>query len=324
MSSSGTAAMRARLAQGRVPDFFIVGHAKSGTSALHAMLSAHQQIHMPRKEPSFFVPELLAHAAERYPNGISDYMALFADAAPGQLVGESTTWYLWSKTAAERIAAARPDARIVAILREPASYLRSLHLQFLRSDIENEADFRSALELEAERADGRRIPRRSTRPQLLLYSEHVRYVEQLRRYHDAFGPEQVLILIYEDFLADNEGTVHRIERFLGVDDTAAVEPVTANPAVGVRSARLNWLLRSVYLGDGPAGGAVKSAVKAVTSRRVRHGALATLRRAQVSGAPPPDARFMEELRSRFHGEVESLSDYLDRDLVALWKYSSSP
>lgn len=303
-----------------MPDFFIVGHAKSGTSALHRMLSAHPQIHMPRKEPSFFVPELLAAADKRYPNGISDYMALFAGATPDQLVGESTTWYLWSKSAAARIAAARPDARIIAILREPASYLRSLHLQFLRTDIENERDFRAALELEGERAQGRRMPRSSTRPQLLLYSEHVRYVEQLRRYHDVFDPAQVLILIYDDFRADNEGTIRRIERFLGVDDTVPVDPVTVNPAAGVRSVRLNWMVRSVYIGDTAVGRIARSAIKSVTSQRMRHGALGAVRRAQVASPPPADSRFDEELRRRFRGEVESLSDYLDRDLVALWKY----
>lgn len=319
MSSSGTAAVQTDVSQGRIPDFFVVGHAKSGTSALHAMLSAHPQLHMPRKEPSFFVSELQA-AARRYPNGISDYAALFAGAAPEQLVGESTTWYLWSKTAAARIYAVRPDARIIAILREPASFLRSLHMQFLRTDIENEPDFRTAIELEGERAQGRRMPRSSTRPQLLLYSEHIRYVEQLRRYHEVFPPEQVLVLIYEDFRADNEGTVRGIERFLGIDDTLPVAAVTVNPAEGVRSSRLNWLVRSVYIGDSVAGRVARSAIKTLTSQRVRRGALGTVRRAQVADVPAADTQFMAELRRRYRSEVESLSDYLDRDLVAFWEY----
>ncbi len=312
--------MGARVSLGRVPDFFIVGHAKSGTSALHGMLSTHPQLHMPRKEPSFFVPEIVSAAEKRYPNGISDYMALFADAAPEQLVGESTTWYLWSRTAAARIAAARPDARIIAILREPASYLRSLHLQFLRTDIENERDLRAALELEGERAQGRRIPRSSTRPQLLLYSEHVRYVEQLRRYEAVFDPAQMLILIYDDFRADNEGTVRRIESFLGVDDTVPVDPVTANPAAGVRSTRLNWLLRSIYMGDSAVGRVARSAIKSVTSQRMRHDALGAVRRAQLASPPAADEEFMQELRRRYRAEVESLSEYLERDLIGLWKY----
>ncbi len=84
------------------------------------------------------------------------------------------------------------------------------------------------------RRRGEHIPPCSPRPQGLLYSEHVRYVEQLRRYHAVFAREQVLVLIYDDFRADNEATVRRVLRFLDVDDTAPIEAVEANPTVGIR------------------------------------------------------------------------------------------
>jgi Sulfotransferase domain len=303
---------------GRVPDFFIVGHPKSGTSALHRMLREHPQLYMPRKEPSFFVPELISPA--KYPNGIDDYKALFADAEPGQLVGESTTWYLSSHTAAARIAEAQPQARIVAILREPAGFLRSLHLQFLRSDVETEPDLRSALALERQRSEGHRLPRNSTRPQLLGYSEHVRYVEQLRRYRELFGAERMLVLIYEDFRADNEATVRQVLRFLEIDDTLPVRTIEANPSVGFRAPRLNEHVRSLYLGNGPAAGALKAAVKALSTQRVRHAALGALRRRQAESPPALDAELMAELRERFRGEVQALGEYLDRDLIGFWGY----
>src|SRR6266851_1666101 len=117
MSPLGGAASTSRpAARGRVPDFFIVGNSKSGTTAL----------------------------------------------------------YLWSQSAARRIAQARPDARIIAILREPASFLRSLHLQFLQTYVETESDLRKAIGLEEARREGRNIPRYTYWPQALLYSEHVR------------------------------------------------------------------------------------------------------------------------------------------------------
>jgi len=323
MTASAQSVLAADAARGRAPDFFIVGHPKSGTSALYGMLRSHPQIHMPRKEPSYFVPELLA-STSRYANGLQDYVALFADAAPGQRIGESTTWYLWSAHAAARIAEVRPDARIVAILREPASFLRSLHLQFLRSDVETEPDLARALALEPERAAGRRLPRNSTRPQLLRYSEHVRYVEQLRRYHAVFAPEQVLVLIYEDFRADNEGTVRQVLSFLGVDPRASLaQSAEVNAAAGVRSAKLGGAARALYMGRGPGAALAKGAVKAVTSQRLRHRALGLLHRSQAREAPPADTELMRELQLRFRGEVEALSDYLDRDLVRFWKYDQS-
>src|SRR5271165_5706185 len=122
---------------GRIPDFFIVGHAKSGTTALYEMLRRHPEIFMPdSKEPWFFASDMRRRfnppGSDGPPETLADYLALFTPAAPGQLAGEASSSYLWSRTAAAAIAAAQPEARIIAILREPASFLRSLHLQLLQ------------------------------------------------------------------------------------------------------------------------------------------------------------------------------------------------
>jgi len=302
----------------RAPDFFIVGHPKSGTSALFRMLREHPKIHMPRKEPAFFVPEL--RTTKRYDGGIDEYMAMFADAGPDQLIGEATTLYLFSHEAAARIAQAQPDAHIIAILREPASFLRSLHLQMLQSNVEDEPDLRKALALEQARDEGRSIPRNSARPQSLAYSEHVRYTEQLQRYHAAFPRDHVLVLIYEEFRADNEGTVREVLRFLDLDDAGPVDVVEANPTVGVRSPRVYQAVRSLYLGRSPGTRALKSAIKAVTPRRLRRNALAKTHTAQWGAPPPADPQLMRELRRRYRPEVEAVSEYLGRDLVSFWGY----
>jgi hypothetical protein len=312
--------------QRRVPDFFIVGHAKSGTSALYEMLKRHPEIYMPEgKEPWFLAsdmrPRFQPPRAGTPVETLEEYLALFDAAMPEQRVGEASSSYLWSHTAAAAIAQVQPDARIIAILREPASFLRSLHLQFLRTHVESKKDLQKAMSLEASRREGRHIPRRSHRPQLLQYSEHVRYVEQLRRYHALFPRTQVLVLIYEDFRRDNEGTVREVLRFLGVDDTRPVDVVTANPTIGMRSQQLDELVHSVSVGRGPVSRATKATVKALTPRTVRRGALKVTQRRIVHGDPPPtDERFMIELRRRFNGEVVALSKYLDRDLVTLWGY----
>jgi sulfotransferase family protein len=320
MTASANAPVSADTPHGRVPDFFIVGHPKSGTSALFQMLQSYPQLHMPRKEPSYFVPEVRSRRSKRYSRGISEYVSLFAEAAPEQLIGEATTSYLWSQTAAGLIAEAQPGARIVAILREPADFLRSLHLQFVRSHVETEQNFRNALALDGPRREGRQIPRNSTRPRQLVYSDHVDYVEQLKRYHAVFPSEQVLVLIYEDFRADNAATVRQVLRFLNVDDAPPEQLIEANPAAAVRSPRMYDLVRSLYLGRAPAARTVKKSVKALTSQRMRHETMATMRRAQRREPPPPDSALMDELRRRYKGEVEALSDYLGRDLITYWHY----
>jgi sulfotransferase family protein len=314
---------------GRAPDFFIVGHAKSGTTALYEMLRRHPQIFMPDdKEPWFFAddmrPRFTPAMAGRPVERLEDYLALFADATPEQRAGEASSSYLWSQTAARNIAAVQPDPRIIAILREPSSFLRSLHLQLLQTHVESEKDLRRALALQDARREGKRIPRRSHRPQLLQYSDHVRYVEQLRRYHDLFGRERVLVLIYEDFRRDNEAAVRSVLRFLDVDADAPVEAKKANPTVLMRSQQLDKAVHAVSVGRGPLSRAAKTTVKAITPRRLRRGALHAAQRKVVHGAPPPvDEELMVELRERFAPEVRALSDYLGRDLTTLWSHDRS-
>ena len=311
---------------GVVPDFFIVGHAKCGTTALYEMLRRHPEIFMPDlKEPAYFATDLRRRfqppGAGPLPETLGDYLALFAGAHEGQRVGEASSLYLWSHEAAGGIAALSPSAKIVAILREPASFLRSLHMQLLQNHIESERSLRRAIELEPERRAGRRIPRRSVRPKALLYSERVKYVEQLRRYHEVFPPEQVLVLIYDDFRADNEASVRRVLRFLEVDDRVPVEALEANPTVLMRSQQLDEIINAVSVGRGRVGGTLQRAIKGVVPASLRARLLHATRRRLVHGTPEPqDPQLMAELRRRFKPEVVAISEYLDRDLVTLWGY----
>jgi hypothetical protein len=304
--------------RGRTPDFFIVGHPKCGTTALYEMLRAQPQIYMPALKETRFLARELHPGLDGdgiYPSSFEEYVSLFATADPEQRVGEASPSYLRSHAAAARIAELRPDARIIAILREPASFLRSLHLELVKDYMEPEKDMRKAIAAEASRR------RQAERFPGLVYGDYVRYVEQLRRYHAVFAPEQVLVLIYDDYFADNEATVGRVLRFLDVEDRVPVRAIEANPAVRVRSLRLDGFVRTLYLGRGPVAGTLKATVKALTPQRLRRDALEGFRRRVVYGRPDaPDEELMLRLRRRYQGEVVALSEYLERDLVTLWGY----
>jgi hypothetical protein len=328
MTASTEAAEGGREHAQRVPDFFIVGQAKSGTTALYSMLKPHPQIYMPEvKEPRFLASDLRDRfhipATSTVPDTLEDYLALFDAAGPQRLAGEASPSYLTSRTAAAAIAQLQPAARIIAILREPASFLRSLHLQYVQAHVETERDLRKALSLERDRRQGKRVPRRSHRPSVLLYSEHVRYVEQLRRYHAVFPPEQVLVLIYDDFRSDNEATIRKVLRFLEVDENPPVAPRQVNPTVQVRAQRVHQLVHAVAAGRGPLARAVQASAKALApSGLSRSSAVVVRDRIFFTKPPPPDEQLMLELRRRYKGEVVALSEYLGRDLVTLWGYDS--
>ncbi len=310
------------MSDGNLPDFFIVGHPKCGTTALFEMLRVHPQIFMPDcKETQFFATELGSRPGTKG-RTLAQYLDLFVSAGPGQQVGEASVSHLWSRTAAAGIAELRPDAKIIAILREPASFLRSLHLQFVQTRVESESDFRKALALEDARRKGRELPASSAHwPLKLLYSDYVRYVEQVHRYEDRFPAENILVLIYDDFRRDNEETVRRVLRFLEVDDSVAVAASDANPSVRVRSTRVNDTLQSLMMGRGPVSGAIKAGVKAVTPRAARLRAFEAFRQRFVYAKPASvDDGLNSELRHRFAPEVFALDQHLGRDLVGLWGY----
>ncbi len=316
-SSHGLLAGR-RAASGRVPDFFIVGHPKSGTSAMYKMLRERSQIYMPYKEPSYFVPEIARPRS--YSGGLEDYRALYAQAEPQQRVGEATTAYLWSGDAARRIAEVQPSARIIAILREPASFLRSLHLQFIKSNIETEPDLRRALELE--RAQARRPSAAAPlgapagtvvlgAPQLYRATAslsrgvraragagpHLRGVPCRQRRHDAGGPAVPRCRRRRPGRADR-GEPRRAR---------SLATYVRADALDIQGARCRL-------------GPVKQTIKAFTPQRLRHTAVKLASRSQLTSPRPPDQALMGELRRRFKDEVVAAGEYLDRDLLKLWGY----
>jgi hypothetical protein len=293
------------------------------------MLRSHPQIFMPdMKEPLFFASDLRPYlqAPDRdrrpiFPATYEEYLSLFEGARADQRVGEASSGYLRSRLAAGAIAQAQPAARIIAILRDPASLLRSLHLQRLQEHVETEQDLERALSLEDARRKGREIPARLEQAQMLMYSDFIHYTEQLRRYEAVFPRKQVLVLIYDDYRRDNQATVREVLRFLEVDDTAAVSSSQANPTVTVRSRRLERMVRRAHAGQGAVWGPVNSLVKTLTSPQVRQQVLYPFRNRLLYRDPPAtDQAFMLELRRRYQPEVVALSEHLGRDLVALWGY----
>jgi hypothetical protein len=311
----------------RAPDFFIVGHQKCGTTALYMMLQDHPQIFMPvEKEPRFFVEELRpkppSGKKSKRPATLDDYLALFGDASAAQLAGEASPQYLRYEEVPAAIAEVAPDARIIAILREPASFLRSFHGQMLHNRVETVKDFKKAMALEDARRRGEQLPRGCRRQAWLLYSDHVRYVQQLRRFHAVFPAEQVLVLIYEDYRRDNEAVVREVLRFLDVDDSFPIAQVDTRPLKDVRVQRLHHLTTSMQEARrNPA--AVSPAVRtldALIPTSLREALGSGWRRLIYRPRVAPSEAFMLELRRRFKPEVEAVSEYLGRDLVALWGY----
>src|SRR5260370_35932481 len=150
---------RERIQRVTMPNFLILGAAKSGTDALCNYLGQHPQVFMcPNKEPNFFVAEGQTDIPYRGPGDhevlerwdmwvstLERYQALFADVADERAVGDGTTWYLYHERAPERIHHHVPDAKLIAILRNPVDRAYSAYTMLLRDRRETVGDFARAL-----------------------------------------------------------------------------------------------------------------------------------------------------------------------------------
>lgn len=129
------------------PDFFIVGAAKCGTTAMYEYLKEHPEIFMPEdaKEPNYFGSDM-NYKSSRLTE--EQYLSLFSDAKNEKRIGEASVWYLYSKLAASEIKEFCPSARIIIMLRNPVDMLYSLHSELFYGADEDIEDFKTALNAE--------------------------------------------------------------------------------------------------------------------------------------------------------------------------------
>ncbi len=201
------------------PNFFIIGAPKSATSALQTYLSEHQSVYMVKpEEPNFYATEF------RNPHNIGseeEYLKRFFHGAKGShvAVGEKSTWYLYSKNAVKNINDAYPDARYIAILRNPVELAYSLHSELLYTEQEDIEDFWEAWNAQEDRRNGRNIPKTlKIDHKMLLYSDVCRLGEQVKRVLNEVPSDKVMFVLYDDFRNDTRSVYKSVLSFLGVED----------------------------------------------------------------------------------------------------------
>lgn len=188
----------------RIPNLFIVGAPKCGTTAMWSYLGKHPDIFAAGKEYHFFGSDL-AYRNQQRPDS-QGYLAYFGQATDERYVLDASIGYLASKRAAGEIASYSPDSRIIAILRNPIDMMHSLHSELLFQGDEDVDDFAEALSLEEARQRGERIPEACQSIWALFYREVAHYSEQLIRYFDAVGRDRVHVVVFDDLKDDTAGS----------------------------------------------------------------------------------------------------------------------
>ena len=192
------------------PNFLVIGAAKSGTTSLHHYLGEHPDIFISHiKEPNFFGYERQGNIFQLeeivFPvTELSGYLALFEGATQQARIGEVSPYYLTSPVAPDRIQEFDHDMRLIAILREPID--RAISGYAMR--------FKRGLEV------------KSIDKALVVESHYVEvgmYHRWLTRYYERFPAKNLLILRFDDLIADPKTLLQHIHIFLEVDPNVTTD-----------------------------------------------------------------------------------------------------
>lgn len=296
-----------------MPNFIVVGVPKAGTTSLYTYLQQHPDIYLsPVKETNFF---MLSGQKPHYQGpgdankinrtsvyDLAHYTALFQAAKPEQVCGEISPLYLYSKTAAKKIAQDAPEAKLLMILRNPTSRAYSNYLHLRRDGREPEENFLTALTQEEERIQKNWSP-------FWHYHSVGFYGEQIDRFLQYFPREQMRFYLYEDLLKNPSGLLADIFSYLGV--AADFQPNTElqkNVSGLPKSQNLHQLMTKPHF--------VKQAVRALlpTSFQGKLRLLANKIRTQNLAKPEISQDAHQFLVDAYTNDVTHLGKILNRDL----------
>jgi hypothetical protein len=295
-----------------MPDFLVIGAPKAGTTALHAALAAHPGLYMSAiKEPKYFLSDGPPPAKGGGPGDAltyrehvwrrEDYEALFDPAPPGTLTGESTPLYLYDRAALRRIAGTIPDAKLIAIVRDPVERAHSNWTHLWSAGLEPIGDFvRACGEEERRVAAGW--------ASFWHYVGLGRYGEQLEYLFTVFRREQVLVLRYRRLVDQPAQTLNEICAFLGVEQSVLTEIPRQNvtshpePTLGHRAVALAQR----------AGSAAGSLIPGLTAATLT-GPLERFLQRHSRERQPLSWEQRQELIPRFEADISLLERVLGED-----------
>ena len=291
-----------------LPTFFVLGAARCGTTSLHYWLAQHPDIAMSAiKEPNHFL-------FRQGPGGpmpcIADDRRLLAKSVPDRTsyerlfpasgvraAGDASPLYLYTRETPELIAQAVPDARLIAVVREPVDRAWS-HFVYVNDELGDAAPEEFARAVERELPLGYQPYRTGTH-----FVRLSAYAEQLTRYLDVFPRERLLVLSYDVLVQQPATALREVCTLLGVDaDFSFDTSVRYNPSSGASSTfgRIDRVLR-------PAFPYLKRALPSGVAGRL------AAKRAQLRAAhrdeasPGPTAGTRRQLDEHFRPDVEWLA-----------------
>ncbi len=293
-----------------LPNFLIFGVQKAGTTSIYSYLQQHPQVFMsPRKETEFLgratqertdEPQLTPGGRQQIVT-IEDYQALFEGVTTEIAIGEASPNYLFlHERAVPAIEKYVPEAKLIAVLRNPVERAYSDYLMHVRQVVGNQKTLAQQVETSGESSF------------TLLKG---RYFAGVKHFLETFGPQQVKLFLYDQMKEDAAALMADLYGFIGVDPGFAVDVGQRQQAAEVpKNQSINQLLRT----NNPVRSAVGTLLKAVMPEEKRQRLRSRLISANSAGkeALPLSEPDRQLLKAYYREDILRLQDLINRDLSA--------
>lgn len=292
----------------KIPDFLIVGAAKSGTTSLHRYLSQHPQIFLPAiKETWFFCSfnnpnQTVPKKYPELPSSWEEYLSFFKDAAADQLIGEATPAYLYydqlTITNIKRFHPNWKELKIIIILREPISKIISHYRYVQNKGIDPDGlALWPALQKEDDRKQNNELSYD------LHYVSNTRYYQQLKAYLDTFP--NCKVVLFDQLKQNSKNLLQGITSFLGVTDFDFSLDMVHNRSKARKVARnsgVEWMMDN--------GRMLKRLLPKGFKKRLKN---------QLLKEEVASEEALAYLRPIFRKEIQLLQEIVDHDLSSWLK-----
>ena len=228
--------------QQKKPNFIIIGAMKAATTSLYTYLKQHPDVFMTAiKEPMFFNNfqnnnnfKVLGRKTKKITT-FEQYYPLFDSVKNEKAIGEASPAYISNKNCPNLIQQHLPNAKIIAVLRQPVARAYSNFLHARRADRESISDFETAFNKETERKTENWSP-------LYHYKSKGYYAEQLERYFTLFPKENIKVLLFEDLVNNPIETTQELFKFLNIDKSFIPETSKKSNVSGTPKGIFGWII----------------------------------------------------------------------------------
>lgn len=301
----------------RLPNFFIIGAAKCGTTSLYDMLNQHPDVFMPvNKEPNFFCNR------SNYSNDVEWFVEEYYKNAIGHKArGEASTHYLyWSDiTSQNMLQTYKPDEiKLIAMFRDPVKRAYSHYWMMVRRNWEN-LSFEDAIKAENDRLKNNHAKFMETGSQQYGYFQGGKYATLLKPFLDQFPRENLHCILLKDLNDDLDRVMEGVSVFLGIKGGFKFKLSERNSAFIPRNQSIDQFLRRPE-------GKIFQLVKLILKRTPQDFQIKLKKRVislnQKPTSNPPMGKGIERfLRDSYSSEITLLEKILSKDLSP-WRVNS--